>query len=83
VALDHRIDLQTALTSALGIVGIGAANLLVSFGLALFVALKARGARFGQKRALLRELLKRFLRAPGQFFLAPKNKTGNDPVVAR
>jgi len=83
VALEHQIDLRTATMSALGIAGIGATNLLVSFGLALFVALKARGARFGEKAALLRELGKRFMQSPGQFFFAPKNKTGNDPVVAR
>ncbi len=77
VALDHQIDLRTALMSLLGIAGIGTANLLVSFGLAMYVALKARGARFGQKMALLRELGRRFLRSPGQFFLPPKNETGS------
>ena len=73
VALDHQIGFDTALTSMLGIIGIGSVNLLVSFGLALFVALKSRGARFNQKGAFVREMGRRFLRTPGQFFLPPRN----------
>ena len=72
VALDHQIGFDTALTSMLGIIGIGSVNLLVSFGLALFVALKSRGARFNQKGAFVREMGRRFLRTPGQFFLPPR-----------
>lgn len=71
VALDHQIDFDTALMSMLGIIGIGSVNLLVSFGLALFVALKSRRARFNQKGAFVREMARRFVRKPGQFFLPP------------
>ncbi|MEN9457174.1 MAG: recombinase [Neisseriaceae bacterium] len=73
VALDHQIGFDTALTSMLGIVGIGSVNLLVSFGLALFVALKSRRARFNQKGAFVREMARRFMRTPGQFFMPPRN----------
>lgn len=73
VALDHQIGFDTALMSMLGIISIGSVNLLVSFGLALFVALKSRSARFNQKGAFIREMARRFLRTPGQFFLPPRH----------
>jgi site-specific recombinase len=72
-SLDNDMTWQTAVTSTLGILGIGTVNLLVSFSLALFVALRARQVRFSQWSALLKVLLTRFLTAPLDFFLPPKN----------
>ena len=72
-SLDNNMTWQTAVTSALGVLGIGAVNLLVSFSLALFVALRSRQVRFSQRPALLRALLMRFVTAPLDFLLPPKN----------
>jgi site-specific recombinase len=72
-SLDNRISWQIAVTSMLGILSIGMINLLVSFSLALFVALRSRQVTFDQWPALLKGLLMRFLKAPLDFILQPKN----------
>jgi len=59
------------LWAALGVALIGLTNLTVSFVLALWVALKARGVVFTQKRELLRSLWQRFRAAPLGIFVAP------------
>ena len=81
VALDHHISWQLALKSAAGVLGIGLVNLLVSFGLALWVALRSRQVRFRHGFALLKALQRRFWSAPIDFFIGskqvvpPKNET--------
>jgi len=60
---------------ALGILAIGTTNLLVSFSLALYVALRAQRVRFNETGRLLRKLVHRFLRTPGEFFFPPSNGT--------
>ncbi|HEY9101735.1 site-specific recombinase [Chitinimonas sp.] len=72
VALDFQLDWQTWVLSVGGIALIGLCNLAVSFGLALFVALRSRRIRFVDGWALLGRLLRRFVRAPQRFFIAPK-----------
>jgi site-specific recombinase len=72
VAFDFELPLQTVLWAALGVALIGAVNLGVSFALALWMALKARGVVFTQKRELLRRLWARFRLAPMSFFVAPR-----------
>lgn len=72
-SLDNQMTWQTAVISTLGVLSIGAVNLLVSFSLALFVALRSRQVRFRQWPALLKVLLTRFLTAPLDFFVPPKN----------
>jgi len=49
-------------------------NLLVSFGLALFVAIKARNVRGPKQHLFYRALAKRLLRSPFSFVL-PLGKT--------
>jgi site-specific recombinase len=71
VGLDHQIGWQLAARSLGGVLAIGAVNLLVSFGLALWVALRARQVRFKRGVALLRALGRRFLQAPLTFFIGP------------
>jgi site-specific recombinase len=66
--------------AVLGIAVIGALNVGVSFGLALLVAIKARGINPPQRRAIRKAVLKRFLVSPLSFFLPvgatiSKNKT--------
>jgi site-specific recombinase len=71
VGLHHQIGWQTVQLSVLGLIGIGGMNLLVSFSLALWVALRSRKARFAQGRQLWQALFKRFLAGPRDFFIAP------------
>lgn len=73
VALDFVMDSKTIALSLLGITLIGLTNLAVSFGLALFVALRARRTTFAASRALVGKLLKRFCNMPWAFFYPPKS----------
>ncbi len=58
--------------AAAGVALIGVMNLCVSFSLALYVALKARGVTFSQGRMLAKKVLKHFWHHPRDFFLPPK-----------
>lgn len=73
VALDHDMSWQVALTSIGGFLAIGTVNLVVSFGLALLVALRARKIHFEHGILLLKALGRRFLAAPIDFFIGPKD----------
>ncbi len=77
VSLEHYITWQTAIISTIGVLSVGAVNLLVSFSLALFVALRSRQARFTHWPTLLKALLMRFLAAPLDFFVPPKDTVDN------
>jgi site-specific recombinase len=72
VALDHSMSLELALTSIGGFLSIGAVNLVVSFALALWVALRARRVRFKHGMSLIRIMGRRFIGAPIDFFIGPK-----------
>lgn len=72
VGLDYRLDAGTVGVTLLGIALIGMANLLVSFGLALWVALRARKTRFYHGIRLLRALGQRLRTAPLDFFIGPR-----------
>ncbi len=60
------------LVSFLGVLGIGLMNLMVSFGLALFVALRARRVRFAQWGSLMRLIATHFATRPLDFFWPPR-----------
>jgi site-specific recombinase len=72
VGLDYQVGWETIGITALGIALIGMVNLLVSFGLALWVALRARKIRFYHGFRLLRALGRRLRAAPLDFFIGPK-----------
>ncbi|WP_089376338.1 site-specific recombinase [Methylobacillus rhizosphaerae] len=74
VALDFMISWQMLVIAALGILLAGTANLIVSFSLALYVAMKSRKVTFAQWRLLLMTLGKRFIQNPGMFLLPPKRE---------
>jgi site-specific recombinase len=80
VGLDHQVSWQLASTSVAGFLAIGAVNLLVSFSLALWVALRARKIRFEHGLLLLRALGRRFIAAPIDFFIGPKDLPSGQPV---
>lgn len=80
VGLDNQMSWQLALKSILGVLGIGTVNLLVSFGLALWVALRARQVRFKHGFRLLKALGRRFVQAPIEFFIGAKQAAAVPPV---
>jgi site-specific recombinase len=71
VGLDHNVSWELVLTSVAGFLSIGVVNLIVSFGLALWVALRARQVRFKQGWALTRALVRRFRLGPIVFLFGP------------
>jgi site-specific recombinase len=71
-ALDFNLTWQMVTYSALGLVLIAAANLTVSFSLALYVAMKSRKVRFHQWRLFMKSLGSRLNQHPGEFILPPK-----------
>ncbi|MFC5299766.1 preprotein translocase subunit TatB [Azospira restricta] len=70
-AFDFALPATTVLWAALGLLLIGVVNLAVSFSLALWMALRARGVEFRQTRELLRLLGRRLRAAPRSFVAAP------------
>ena len=72
VAMNFTMSWELALTSIGGFLSIGVVNLLVSFALALWVALRARKVHFKQGMALVKALGRRFLSAPLEFIIGPK-----------
>ncbi|MDR0737241.1 MAG: site-specific recombinase [Zoogloeaceae bacterium] len=78
-AHDFSPPLGAFVWAAVGVAGIGLINLGVSFILALFVALRARGVTFSQGRQLMYGLMRRFFTHPGDFFLPPGKSAENPP----
>ncbi len=72
-SLDFAVDGATIGTTLLGIGMIGFFNLTVSFALALWVAMRARGVAFSQTRMLIGILFSRLISAPRQFFWPARN----------
>lgn len=71
-SLNTLPDLSVVLMSFLGVLMIGMTNLLVSFGLALFVALRARRVQYAQWRPLMHLLMTHFITRPSDFFWPSK-----------
>jgi site-specific recombinase len=69
VGLDHNVSWELIVTSVVGFLAIGTVNLLVSFGLALWVALRSRQVRFYHGWQLTKALGRRFLEGPISFFI--------------
>lgn len=78
VALDFNMTTEMLWLAGSGILLIGIVNLLVSFGLATYVAMKSRKLSFAQWRAFLKTLLIRLNQHPAEFFLPPKEEV--DPL---
>jgi site-specific recombinase len=73
VGSDQHLPLNTLLLSLGGVAAIGITNLLVSFGLALMVALRSRRVHYRQWLPLLGMIWRRFARNPLRFFWPPKD----------
>ncbi|GAB3384138.1 site-specific recombinase [Massilia agri] len=74
VGLDYRLPVEAVVNAASGVALIGAVNLLVSFGLALWVAMRARKIRFKRGILLVRAMGRRLIASPIDFFLGPKDQ---------
>lgn len=74
VGLNFHVSGWPLVLALLGVAGIGLINLLVSFSLALLVALKSRGLSLVQTRGLLGQVLARLLTHPREFFLPPRKR---------
>lgn len=73
VGSEHQLPLQTIVVSLAGVAAIGMINLVVSFSLALMVALKSRRVQYRQWWPLTVMIVTRFLHHPGRFFWPPKD----------
>lgn len=71
VGLQGTVPMLELATAALGVALIGMVNLGVSFGLAFWTALKARGLRIRQARAFAAVLGARLRREPASFVFPP------------
>lgn len=72
VALEFALPWLTIAWYAFGVALIGLTNLAVSFALALWVALRARGVEFRRTGELLGLLGRELVGRPGRFFLPPR-----------
>ena len=72
--LDFDLTTRMFLMAGLGIFLVAAMNLMVSFGLALYVAMKSRKVNFAQWRLLFVKVLSRLNQHPGEFVLPPKKE---------
>lgn len=77
--LEFRLEWAAAGLAAAGVAAIGLTNLLVSFYLAIWVGLKARGITFEQRRSLAKAIGRRLLRQPREFFLPPGTAANEPP----
>ncbi|MES2917291.1 MAG: site-specific recombinase [Pseudomonadota bacterium] len=80
VGSDFALPAGTLALVAAGVIGIGLVNLSVSFGLALLVALRARGVTWQQWPPLLGLILERFRRQPLRFFWPPRDVPSTPPA---
>ena len=71
VGLQFAVPPTTVVVTLAGVLLIGLVNLLVSFSLALRVALRSRGINRAQTEGMWRRVLRRFLERPRDFFWPP------------
>jgi site-specific recombinase len=79
-ALNWAIPVSLLLEVTLGVLLIGLVNFLVSFGLSLALAMESRRVTFGETRALVRGLLRHFLRRPLDYFFPPLRRRKSTPA---
>ncbi len=75
-SLNFQVPIMVIFWTVLSVVLMGFINLGVSFSLSLFVAVRSRGIRFSQTSQLLRLLYIRFRANPWEFFVPPREVTG-------
>jgi site-specific recombinase len=83
VGLDYALSWTAIANASAGVALIGTVNLLVSFGLALWVAMRARKIRFKRGILLVQALGRRLITAPGDFFLGPKDHPPSSALLMK
>jgi site-specific recombinase len=78
-ASNFQVLWTVVVNSAFGVACIGLVNLLVSFALALRVALRSRGIDASQTRGLFTSVARRFMIGPREFFLPPRTPRAKPP----
>lgn len=76
MSLDFMVEWPLAALTAAGVLLIGLTNLVVSFYLAMSVALRSRRVTIAQRMELVRALARRLRTRPGEFFLPPPGDAG-------
>jgi site-specific recombinase len=82
-ALDFDLSWQAIAVSAGGVLLIGGVNLVVSFYLALKVALRSRGITPADTDGLTARVFRRLRESPREFFLPPRETRQTDPKGLR
>jgi site-specific recombinase len=72
VSLERGVSWHTIALCLLGIAPIGLVNLVVSFSLAIYVAMRSRRATWSNWGGLARRLLRLFRERPSEFVLPPR-----------
>ncbi len=80
VGLNFSLSWQVIVFTIFCLAMIGFVNLTLSFGLALYVAMKSRKVRFQQWRSLLSNLAFRLHQQPGEFIWPPKELVIKDDL---
>lgn len=83
VGLDYALSWQQIANASLGVALIGTVNLVVSFGLALWVAMRARKIRFKRGILLIQALGRRLFTSPVEFFLGPKDLATSSELIVK
>ena len=78
VGVQFAVPASTILVSVVGVLLVGLVNLVVSFRLALKVALRSRGITREQTEGLSARVLQRFLQRPRDFFWPPASEPAGD-----
>ncbi|NJL12354.1 MAG: site-specific recombinase [Microscillaceae bacterium] len=74
VGLEHQLSMGVFSMTLLGVIGIGFMNFLVSFSLAIFVAIRSRRIKVKEGRRLFHSLRKLLFSRPMLFLFPPKTK---------
>ncbi len=77
ISLDFNISLNDIIWTIVGIIGIGFFNFMVSFNLAFYVALKARGVVIKDTFKIIGNIFLYFRKHPGSFIFPPRQQTKN------
>lgn len=75
VSVGTQIDFMTFLHTVIGIIGVGFMNFIVSFGLAIFIAIQSRRVAFNKTGLLLKYLFVHLFTRPLDFLFPPEDKT--------
>lgn len=80
-AYNFAVPIELLCITGAGVLLIGLINLLVSFSLALYVAMRSRGITFEQGRILNALVLRRIFKRPQDLFFPPRSSEASAPPL--